>query len=176
MAVRNKQYSLKPQDLLVVFKMAGDSSQRLSYAELAKSLEISISEGHACIQRLAQSRLVAIDENGFRLIGSLIYDFIVYGAVYCFPPVMGSITRGVPTGYAASPLKELINQPEELPPVWPDAQGSTRGVALYPLYPSVPNAIKTDSRLYQNLALFDALRAGAAREREIARDLFRTYL
>lgn len=159
-----------------MFKMAGNSGERISYAELAKSLEISTSEGHACIQRLAQSRLVAIDENGFRLIGSLIYDFIVNGAVYCFPAVMGSITRGVPTSYAASPLKELIVQPEELPPVWPDAQGSTRGIALYPLYPSVPNAIRADSQLYQNLALFDALRAGAAREREIARDLFRANL
>lgn len=176
MATKNKQVALKPQDLLVVFKMVSDRGRLHSYAGLAKSLEISVSEGHACIQRLAQSRLVAIDENGFRLIGSLIYEFIVYGAVYCFPPVMGSVTRGVPTGYAASPLKELINQPAEFPPVWPDAQGLTRGIALYPLYPSVPNAIKADVKLYENLALFDALRAGAAREREIAKDLLRERL
>ncbi len=176
MAARNKQLTLKPQDLLVVFKIAGGTGRQFSYAELSKSLEISVSEGHACIQRLAQSRLVAIDENGFRLIRSLIYEFIVHGAIYCFPPVMGSITRGIPTGYAASPLREVINQPEELPPVWPDAQGPTRGIAIYPLYPSVPMAIRTDRRLYENLALFDALRAGAAREREMARELLRERL
>jgi hypothetical protein len=46
-----------------------------------------------------------------------------------------------------------------------------RGVALYPLYPSVPEAARKNSALYELLALFDALRAGAARERKMASDL-----
>jgi hypothetical protein len=79
----------------------------------------------------------------------------------------------MPTGYAAAPLRELINQPEELPPVWPDPSGNIRGVALFPLYPSVPKAARKDPQLYEILALFDALRSGAAREREIAEQLLR---
>jgi hypothetical protein len=54
------------------------------------------------------------------------------------------------------------------PPVWPDKNGTVRGVALAPLYPTVPEAARRDSNLYELLALFDAVRAGQAREREIA--------
>ena len=41
-------------------------------------------------------------------------------------------------------------------------------MSLCPLYPSVPLACLRDARLYQMLSLIDALRAGAARERELA--------
>lgn len=98
-------------------------------------------------------------------------EFVLHGAKYSFPPSMGSTTRGIPTGYAAPPLRELIMQPDEPPPVWPHPDGQTRGVALYPLYPTVPSAAARDESLYECLALFDALRAGAARERELAHQL-----
>ena len=55
--------------------------------------------------------------------------------------------------------------------MWPHPKGNTRGVALYPLYPSVPGAAAKNGALYELLALFDALRAGAARERKMASDL-----
>jgi hypothetical protein len=59
-------------------------------------------------------------------------------------------------------------QPDEPPPVWPDPEGPVRGYALSPLYSSVPNACKVDSKLYELLALVDAIRDGRARERDIA--------
>lgn len=176
MAVRNKQISLKPQDLLVLFKLAGNPHEHFTYAGFAKSLGIAASEVHASITRALQSRLAVADESGINLARPALIEFVIYGAVYFFPAVMGPATRGYPTGYAASPLKELINQPEEMPPVWPDSNGPVRGIALYPLYPSVPAASQLDPVLYENLALFDALRAGAAREREIARHLLRERL
>ena len=67
------------------------------------------------------------------------------------------------------PLSDHLNQSTtELPPVWPTPQGNRRGLALYPLYPSVPKAVDKDSWLYQMLALFDALRSDAAREKQLA--------
>jgi hypothetical protein len=60
----------------------------------------------------------------------------------------------------------------DLPPVWPWHEGNTRGVGLEPLYKSVPQAALRDPKLYQFLALVDAIRDGRARERKIAeRDL-----
>jgi hypothetical protein len=44
-------------------------------------------------------------------------------------------------------------------------------MALYPLYPTVPQAVRSDPALYENLALFDALRSGAARERQMATEM-----
>jgi hypothetical protein len=175
-AARNKQISLKPQDLLVLFKLASNLNERFTYAGLAQSLGIATSESHASIARVVQSRLASTDENGINLARSAFIEFVIYGAIYFFPAVMGPATRGLPTGYAAPPLKEIINQPEEMPPVWPYSLGPVRGMALYPLYPSVPAVAATDPLLYENLALFDALRAGAAREREIAQRLLRERL
>lgn len=176
MRVRNRQISLKPQDLLVLFKLASNPAEPFTYASFAKSLRIAASEVHASIGRIAQSRLAVSDENGIRLNQPTFADFVIYGAVYFFPPVVGPATRGLPTGYAAPPLKELISQPDELPPVWPDPKGPVRGLALYPLYPSVPATASLDSALYENLALFDALRIGAAREREMAQKILRERL
>lgn len=62
---------------------------------------------------------------------------------------------------------------DELPPVWPHPDGPVRGLALAPLYPSLPLAAAGDAELYALLALFDALRIGRAREREIAGRLLR---
>lgn len=176
MAIRNRQVSLKPQDLLVLFKLASSRHERFTYAGLSRSLLISTSEAHASIARLIHSRLAVADQSGLALARREFIEFVLHGAIYSFAAVTGSATRGMPTAYAAPPLKNLITQPDEMPPVWPDSQGNTRGIALYPLYPSVPAAARLDGALYENLALFDALRSGAAREREIARQLLRERL
>ena len=45
-----------------------------------------------------------------------------------------------------------------------------------PLYPKLPLAAARDQALYELLALFDALRIGQAREREMARKLLEERL
>lgn len=59
--------------------------------------------------------------------------------------------------------------------MWPHARGAVRGLSLAPLYPSVPEAALRDERLYIILSLFDALRAGRARERNAAEELLEKY-
>jgi hypothetical protein len=78
------------------------------------------------------------------------------------------VTRGVPTAHAAAPLNQQIAPGDDPPPVWPHPEGPTRGVALLPLYRTVPAAALRDPALYEVLALIDALRAGRARERKLA--------
>ena len=58
----------------------------------------------------------------------------------------------------------------------PFAEGSVRGIALVPLYPSAPAAALRNPALYENLALFDALRMGNARERNFAEKLLKERL
>ena len=95
-------------------------------------------------------------------------EFLVHGVKYAFPPERGELTRGVPTGYAAPPLNSQIVGSNEPPPVWPYAEGNTRGYALAPLYRTVPQAAMRDPDLYQLLALVDAIRDGRTRERSLA--------
>lgn len=94
-------------------------------------------------------------------------EFLVHGLRYAFPAERSGVTRGVPTSYAAPPLKAHFGH-GELPPVWPHPEGTARGEGLAPLYKSAPSAALRDARLYGWLALVDAVRAGRARERKLA--------
>lgn len=68
----------------------------------------------------------------------------------------------------APPLdKKMRFEPREAP-VMPLEGGAARGPAAPPLYPCAPRAAAADERLYQMLALVDALRTGKARERGLA--------
>jgi hypothetical protein len=67
-----------------------------------------------------------------------------------------------PTGYAAAPLKDLIVPGTDPVPVWPHKNGTVRGMAFYPLYPSVPEAAGRNPALWR---VAGALRCGARRQR-----------
>ena len=59
---------LKPQDILVLLKLAILDAEEWSYASLAKELFISHSEVHAGIQRATISRLYSFEEISERII------------------------------------------------------------------------------------------------------------
>lgn len=154
---------LKSQDLLILLKLL--DSEWTSHGQVAKSLGMSASEVHAAVKRLKRSRLVNAKTIPIR---SAVRELLQHGVPYFLPAERGELTRGVPTAHAAPPLKELIVQGDDPPPVWPDPEGSVRGQAFTPLYKSVPFAARQDPRLYEWLVLTDALRGGSTRERQQA--------
>lgn len=170
--VSNPQISLKPQDVVLLLKLASKRSFAFTYAALAAELCISVSEAHASVKRVELARLVERSgEQGIRAIVSSVREFILHGAQYAFPPVRGPAARGMVTAHSAPPLRQMFAPSEEMPVVWPHASGNARGMILYPLYPSVPLAAEKDEGLYESLTLFDALRGGTVRDREIATKL-----
>jgi len=60
--------------------------------------------------------------------------------------------------------------------VWPHAVGKQRGIAIEPLFRSVPEAVPGDERLHEYLALVDAIRLGRQREARLAAELLRERL
>lgn len=164
---------LKPQDVLVALKLALGGDRPWTYKELAEALGLSAGEAHNAVQRGVRSGLVAPDKQHARRQNLL--EFLVHGVKYAFPAERGGLTRGVPTAHAAPPLAGLIAYSGP-PPVWPDAEGSARGEALTPLYRSVAAASRKDERLYECLALVDAIRAGRSRERTLAEKHLRRLL
>jgi hypothetical protein len=94
-------------------------------------------------------------------------EFAVHGARYAFVADRLPVAVGVPTSHSA-PAFAGVFAPGSDDWVWPHPQGSARGQGLEPLHPSVPFAAMQDARLYEMLALFDALRVGRARERGMA--------
>jgi hypothetical protein len=173
----NPQVTLRPQDLVILLRLGLERGQAPTYATLAAELGMTASEVHAAVERSVAAQLAHKDDGGkARALLAPLRLFIQHGARYCFPATRGGLTRGLPTGYAAAPLNESILPGSDPVPVWPHKNGKVRGVALYPLYPSVPEAALRNPALYELLALFDAVRGGSARERALALDLLEKRL
>jgi hypothetical protein len=159
---------LKPQDVVVLIKLLEYPGKRPPYSEIAQDLFLSVSEVHAAVQRSKHARLLASSETGETPNRSALEEFLLHGLKYAFPPERGELTRGMPTGYAAEPLKSRISAGNDPPPVWPFPGGKTRGYSFAPLYKTVPQAASRDRYLYEVLALIDAIRDGRSRERQMA--------
>lgn len=165
---------LRPIDVVVLLKLALEKGRRPPYLRLANALHLYPSEVYSSIKRMRASHLVQGPELGNRLNRSALLEFLLHGVRYVFPAEIGAPTRGIPTGYAAPPLRDSIADAGDLPPVWPYADGKVRGYSFKPLHKNVPEAALEDEQLYEMLALVDALRDGRARERDIAsRELVR---
>lgn len=170
------QWSLKPQDLAMAFKLVCLAGQKLPYAALAAVMHMSAFEAHACLSRLTSARLLVVVNDAPAVVLPAFRPMVLSGAPYFFPAVRGGVTMGMPTSYGVEPLKSKLQLSGDLPPVWPQADGTVRGTALLPLYPKLPLAAAGDRPLYELLALFDALRSGQARERDMARQFLEERL
>lgn len=116
---------------------------------------------------LAQDDIAAAADNPVRPHAHNLAEFSLHGAKYAFPGVRLPLAVGVPTSHSA-PAFAGVFAPGSTDFVWPHPNGSVRGVGVEPLHPSVPFAAMQDAKLYELLALFDALRVGKARERGMA--------
>lgn len=159
---------LKAKDLVVLLKLVALDGRSWTYRELAAELGMSVSSVHSALQQAADSHLYNKQERHPVLRN--LNEVLVHGVRYVYPVTAGAVTRGIPTAHGTSPMIGEIRSPD-LPPVWPTAEGDTRGHAVEPLHPSVPEAVRRDPALHELLALVDALRIGRAREQKRATEL-----
>jgi hypothetical protein len=164
----NKEGKLLPQDVVLVLKLLCHPERTWTYAEVAEHLGQSTSQVFKSANRAATSGLLYHPTLQATPNRAAVREFLVHGVKYVFPPYRGTMTRGIPTAWAAPPLNRQIGATHEPPPVWPYAEGSVRGVEFSPLYKTVAEAALRDPKLYELLALVDAIRDGRARERDLA--------
>lgn len=145
---------------------------------LAASLGISKMEFHASVKRSLFSGLAIKDRVTGRIRPNrrTLCNFIVHGLKYVFAANPGGITRGVPTAFATPMLNSLLMSPGEYNHVWPNAEGKSMRQSVEPLFKSIPEAVKRDERLYEYLALIDAIRLGRPCEAGLAAQLFEKRL
>lgn len=103
-------------------------------------------------------------------------EFLLHGVRYTFPSGYGPIVRGVPTSISAAPPRHRFLFGPDAECVWPDPAGDLLGHAIAPLHPRAPEIARADLRMWQLLALVDALRVGSARERVVGEPLLREAL
>jgi len=167
---------LKPQDIVIVMKILAKSEQEWAQGSLAQELGMSASEVNGGIKRASLSGLLYKKDSKVIPVRKAIEEFLIHGLKYVFPVERGEPTRGIPTSYASPFFKESLAEDNELPPVWPDAEGEKKGYALKPLYKCVPQAVKEDQLLYQYLSIIDVLRSGRRREISLAKNLLHKVL
>lgn len=165
---------LRPLDIVVLLKLQLPRQGSWSQMGLAAELGISSQSVNVGLKRAEAARLY--DPQRRQPIRTSLEEALIHGIRYFMPPERGPMTRGMPTAWAASPLKEQLMESTEPPPVWPTPDGSTRGFALIPLHAGVPRAASADPRLYELLALVDAIREGRPREVRLAREALRHRL
>lgn len=173
--VSNRQTSLKPQDIYVLLALMIRDSDHTGYTDLAEKTGLAVSAVHAALKRAVASKLALIQDRRPVVLKPQLLEFLLHGLKYAFPPVWGSLTRGVPTAYAAAPLNSIISPSSDPVPVWAHSKGAVRGLSLAPLYPTIPEMALRDEKLYGLLSLVDALRSGQARERNAAEGLLKEY-
>lgn len=186
-----KHSGMRPQDIPVLLKISAQYSRSWSEhdhlgsvrvlpksgrdilnKDIAAQLRISPSEVTESLARSAFAGLY--DPESKRVMSRALFEFLQYGLKYVFPQQPGALIRGVPTAHSAKPLSDLIQASEHY--VWPSANGTVRGQAIEPLYPTIVQAIESDPLLYEMLALIDAIRVGKAREVKLAVDELRKRL
>lgn len=164
-----KGYQLKPQDVLLLLKLLGEKDRFVRrIIDLAHELHLSPSEVSHGFVRLQRSQLLSSDKKEPLYANAL--EFLLHGLRYAFPAEIGAVSRGVPTAHSAPPLAKRIVSSESEKYVWPLPEGEERGQSIVPLYPSAPLAAKRDEKLYEMLALVDAIRIGRVRERKLAEE------
>jgi hypothetical protein len=162
--MKAQQPTMSPLDVVVLLKIISLGDQPWTQMTLADTLFMSQSEISKSFARSKYAGL--LDSSGKNVRRMALMEFLQYGISYVYPQQPGAMVRGVPTAHSVAPLSEVIQSSE--PYVWPSGKGTLRGQSIIPLYPTVVDAVKIDSKLHELLALVDALRVGKAREKELA--------
>lgn len=177
---------MKSQDIVILLKLVSLEHEEeqwhqhpgkiahqddpFSVRGLESSLGISKTEVNASIKRSILSGLAikAPDSGRPKPNRRNLCNFIIYGLKFVFPAKPGAMIRGVPTAFAVPSLKKKLISAGEYIYVWPFAKGKDMGQSVEPLFKNVPEAALKDDRLYEYLALVDAIRLGNQRETGLA--------
>jgi hypothetical protein len=123
---------LKGQDIVVLLKLLG-RAEPVGVRELADELEFDAAGTHRALRRLSDAGLYSSERR--RVFGAPAEEFLVCAVKFIFPAERGTEVRGIPTSWAAEPLKGELAESAGLQPVWPHSKGKVRGLSLKPLHP-----------------------------------------
>jgi hypothetical protein len=155
---------MRPQDVVILLKVLTIADPNWQYRDLASSLFISVSEVSESLNRSQMAGLV--DAGRRRVHRQSLMEFIEFGLHYVFPQFPGSMVTGIPTAHSYSFYAAKFAS--EMNYVWPDDNGTMRGLSILPLYKTVVKAVKQDDELYKLLASIDIIRVGRVREMKVA--------
>jgi DNA-binding transcriptional MocR family regulator len=155
---------LRPPDVVVLFALL-NVDRGWTLRSVADRLGVKHSKVQRALERLAKAGLY--DPERRAVPRQAAAEFVLNALRFLHPVREGATVRGVPTAWAANPLREEIAA-GDAPPVWPSATGTVRGPAIEPLDPVLPALSLSWPEVAELAALCDALLVGDARSRDAA--------
>ena len=170
---------LKGQDLAVLIKLLlkQKAKEKFEFKNIAHELYISRSEVSKSIKRLAAAKLLTrYSDDSIEFHKHELIELFVHSVKYHFPAEINIATRGMPAAYSSPHFKKIIMSEE--PYVWPYINGDTKGLALTPIYKTLPDALdrSPDENFYNMISALDLIRLGGKRENKIAKELLERYI
>ena len=165
---------LQSADIYVLSGIAALGDDRWTYRDLAQRLGVAPALVQRALRRAEEAGLYSGDSR--RVHRANLEEFLRHGLRFVAPGKLGGVVSGEPAAWAAPPVSQRIRESGDLPPVWPAADGSTRGQALAPLHEAAGSAAKDFPRLGELLAIVDSLRAGDPRVRSVAAKMLVEFL
>jgi hypothetical protein len=165
---------VQPADIYILAGLLATDESNWTYRELARLLNVPHPLVQRALQRAEEADLYSSTDRTVQRPN--MEEFLLHGLRYLAPVKLGAVVSGVPAAWGAPPMVRRIHESGGLPPVWPAANGRTRGQALPPLHKAAVAAITNLPRLGELLALIDSLRAGDMRVRSVAAELLDTVM
>ncbi len=158
---------LQPVDIAIAFLAAYHARQRTwTPKAVREDLHISWSSIHLSLHRLGEAGIL----RGGRVSRQAL-AILLPSLQYLVParPSGDELVQGVPTGASSPGLKGRLVV--STPMVWPSGLGDVVGVAVRPLFRTIPDAALEDPVLHDLFGAIDAARTGRARDLELAREV-----
>ena len=170
---------LKGQDIAVLIKLLLklNFKEKIEFKNIAHELYISQSEVTKGIKRLENSKLLTrYSDDSIELHKHEALELFVHGVKYFFPAEINIATRGMAAAYSAPCFKEIILSEETY--VLPYIDGDIKGLALTPIYKTLPNALDRtpDENFYKIISALDLIRVGGKRENNISKEILGKYI
>lgn len=170
---------LKGQDIAILIKLLLklQAKENIEFKNIAHELYISQSEVTKSIKRLEKSKLLTrYSDASIELHKHELIELLVHGVKYLFPAEINIATRGMPAAYSSPHFKKIILSEETY--IWPYINGDTKGLALTPIYKTLPNALdrSPDESFYVIISALDLIRLGGKRENKIAKNVLENYV
>ncbi len=151
-----KLNGLKSQDVLILSKLLVQRDHEVTQKELSDLLHISQTEVSFGFERLKNCGLLDEDKKTVNRLAAL--EFFKHALKYLFPVEQGGLNRGVEIGPSFSFFKKKVVHGEDIAYVWPDSNGTHKGMTVVPFFKELVNASKNDQDLFHFLNVIEVLR------------------
>lgn len=149
---------------MILVRLAADPNP-WTFRSLGAELDLDPAALHRSVARLKSAGLLNEDRDVNR---AALEEYLIHAVRYISPVERGPLGRGMPTAWAAEPLRSLVAADDDPPPVWPDPHGRVRGQAIEPVSKGVVDCSRSRPELHEWFALIDGIRIGRTRERHLA--------